>query len=413
MKKRFITGFVSGAVVFGMLGAMAATYVANDNPFPIKLDGKDVSIEGYNIDDYTYFKLRDIADAVGGFEVDFKDDTILLTSKEQNIGALPIAKQGIFSSGGTVTEPVAGEYDPTQNWMDPTLAGTTAHVDHANVQYQIPVNETGLPMVFLHGYGQSRMGWMTTPDGREGWSDMFLRDGHSVFLVDQPRRGEAGNTASMTTDSTDTWSEDSKEYKPGEQAWYTHFRIGRVAPERYEGSAFPEGDEAQNQFFRQMTPNTGSFDMAVDSAAMNAVMKDVKEMTGKKSILVTHSQGGRVGWDVDVENVAAIIAIEPGGTPEIGSDWYKKFIDAKIPMIIYFGDYIDNGPEDIQSTTFWRTIRDGAKAFAEQYNKDGGNATVITLPEIGITGNSHFMFQEKNNKEIEEHIESWIKENVK
>ena len=413
MKKRFITGFVSGAVVFGMLGAMAATYVANDNPFPIKLDGKDVSIEGYNIDDYTYFKLRDIADAVGGFEVDFNDDTIVLTSKDQNTGALPIAKQGIFSSGGTVTEPVAGEYDPTQNWMDPTLAGTTAHVDHANVQYQIPVNETGLPMVFLHGYGQSRMGWMTTPDGREGWSDMFLRDGHSVFLVDQPRRGEAGNTASMTTDLTDTWSEESKDYKPGEQAWYTHFRIGRVAPERYEGSAFPEGDEAQNQFFRQMTPNTGSFDMAVDSAAMNAVMKDVKEMTGKKSILVTHSQGGRVGWDVDVENVAAIIAIEPGGTPEIGSDWYKKFIDAKIPMIIYFGDYIDNGPEDIQSTTFCRTIRDGAKAFAEQYNKDGGNATVITLPEIGITGNSHFMFQETNNKEIEEHIENWIKENVK
>ena len=36
------------------------------------------------------------------------------------------------------------------------------------------------------------MGWMTTPDGREGWSDMFLRRGHSVWLIDQPRRGEAG-----------------------------------------------------------------------------------------------------------------------------------------------------------------------------------------------------------------------------
>ncbi len=43
----------------------------------------------------------------------------------------------------------------------------------------------------------------------------------------------------------------------GDQAWYTHFRIGRTSPERYEGSQFPEGEEAQNQFFRQMTPNTG------------------------------------------------------------------------------------------------------------------------------------------------------------
>lgn len=25
--------------------------------------------------------------------------------------------------------------------------------------------------------------WMTTPDGREGWSDLFLRKGHSVWRV--------------------------------------------------------------------------------------------------------------------------------------------------------------------------------------------------------------------------------------
>ena len=54
---------------------------------------------------------------------------------------LMIARQGMFSSGGTVTEPVEGEYDPTTNWMDITRAGNTAHVDHANVFYQIPVND--------------------------------------------------------------------------------------------------------------------------------------------------------------------------------------------------------------------------------------------------------------------------------
>ena len=155
---------------------------------------------------------------------------------------LMIARQGMFSSGGTVTEPVEGDYDPTTNWMDITRAGNTAHVDHANVFYQIPVNNNGNPIVYLHGYGQSRMGWMTTPDGREGWSDLFLKKGYAAFLVDQPRRGEAGATASMTMDGfLDTWAEDSKDYKPGDQAWYTHFRIGRVAPERYEGSQFPEG----------------------------------------------------------------------------------------------------------------------------------------------------------------------------
>lgn len=325
-------------------------------------------------------------------------------------GALVIARQGMFSSGGTVTEPVEGEFDETTNWLDLTRAGNTAHVDHANVLYQIPANGNGNPIVYLHGYGQSRMGWMTTPDGREGWSDIFLKNGHSAFLVDQPRRGEAGSTAAMTADNIDTWSEDSKEYMPGDQAWYTHFRIGRVAPERYEGSQFPEGEEAQNQFFRQMTPNTGSYDEAVDAAALGEVMNDVYEMTGDKAIYITHSQGGRVGWSTPMEHVSAIVAIEPGGTPEIGSENYQKLLDAEIPIVIYLGDYIDNGPQDIQSTGFWKEVKDAAFEFAEAYNADGGDCTVVDLPKEGITGNSHFMFQEMNNQEIAEHIESWLAE---
>ena len=324
---------------------------------------------------------------------------------------LSIAEQGMFSAGGTVTEPVEGEYDPTTNWLDTERPGNTAHVDHANVLYQIPENDNGNPIVYLHGYGQSRMGWMTTPDGRDGWATMFLRNGHSAFLVDQPGRGEAGAQVSMSTDGfLDVWSEDSKEYKPGDQAWYTHFRIGRVAPERYEGSQFPEGEEAQDQFFRQMTPNTGNFNQATPAAALGEVMAEVKERTGNKSTFITHSQGGAVGWDVPVENISAIVAIEPGGTPEVDSEQYNRLLEAKIPITIYFGDYIDNGPEDIQSTEFWKGVRDGALAFAEAYNAAGGDCTVVDLPKEGITGNSHFMFQEMNNDVIAEHIENWLGE---
>ena len=331
--------------------------------------------------------------------------------EEEEYSYLILARQGMFSAGGTVTDPVEGEYDPTMNWLDATRAGTTAHVDHANVFYQIPAEESGNPIVYLHGYGQSRMGWMTTPDGREGWSDLFLCKGHAAFLVDQPRRGEAGSTAQMTTDGfLDAWAEDSKEYKPGDQSWYTHFRIGRVAPERYDGSQFPEGDEAQDQFFRQMTPNTGSYDQEVNAAALSAVMEEVTEMTGQKAIYITHSQGGGVGWDTDMENVAAIVAIEPGGTPEPGSEQYEKLLENEIPIVIYYGDYIDNGPEDIMSTGFWKGGRDAAIAFAEQYDEDGGDATVVDLPKEGITGNSHFMFQELNNDVIADHIESWLEE---
>ena len=321
--------------------------------------------------------------------------------------SLIIEKQGVFSSGGRVTEPVAGNYDPSQSWMDMARKGATAHVDHANTFYQIPAGDTELPMVFLHGYGQSRTGWQSTPDGREGWSDIFLRKGHSVFLVDQPRRGAAGSTVQMTTDVLDA---DGMTYKPGDQSWYTHFRIGLVAPERYEGSQFPAGNEAQNQFFSQMTPNTGSYDEPLFGQALSSVLSDVRTLTGKKSIYVTHSQGGRVGWRTDAANIAAIVTVEPGGAPMIGSEEYKKFLDAKVPILFLFGDYIDNGPKDIMSTGFWQGVLKQCQDFAVHYTQDGGDATVYYLPEMNIYGNSHFMFQEMNNVEIADLIESWLKE---
>ena len=322
-----------------------------------------------------------------------------------DVKGLVIERQGVFSSGGRVTEPVEGEYDPTKNWLDMTRKGTTAHVDHANTFYQIPAGGNGNPIVFLHGYGQSRTGWQSTPDGREGWSDIFLKKGYSVFFVDQPRRGAAGSTVEMTKDALDA---DGTLYKPGEQAWYTHFRIGRVAPGRYEGSQFPEGKDAQTQFFCQMTPNTGSYDEKLFGGALSSVLADVKHLTNKKSIYITHSQGGRVGWQTDAENIAAIVAVEPGGAPELGSDEYKKFLAAKTPMLFLFGDYIDNGPQDIMSTGFWQAVLKQCRDFAAQYVKDGGDAKVIYLPEHNIHGNSHFMFQEMNNKEIADLITEWL-----
>lgn len=75
-----IIGGMIGIIVTGSIGVFAAQYTANDNPFPITYNGRSVSLQGYNIDGNTYFKLRDIADVVGGFNVGFENNTIILTS---------------------------------------------------------------------------------------------------------------------------------------------------------------------------------------------------------------------------------------------------------------------------------------------------------------------------------------------
>ena len=326
--------------------------------------------------------------------------------------ALVIAEQGIFSAGGTVIES-DGTFDVANYYT--SREGSTAHVDHANVLYQIPENNTGLPMVFLHGYGQSRMGWMTTPDGREGWSNLFLRMGHSVWLIDQPRRGEAGQTSVAGTMTT----------TPSDQTWYTQFRIGTYLNDEFtynEGSQFPQGEEVLDQFFRQMTPDTGmdnaagdqNIDNTVVAQAVAAAIDEIYDRTGQDSILVTHSQGGLPGWEVPLytDHVAAIVAIEPGGAAAVDSEAYSAMLEQNIPVTFYYGDYIGEEFTDVPAASMWAMMAASADTFTEAYNAAGGNSTVVHLPDEGITGNDHFMFQDLNNDVIADHIEAWIQENV-
>ena len=49
-----------------------------------------------------------------------------------------------------------------------------------------------------------------------------------------------------------------------------------------------------------------------------------------------------------------------------------------------------------------------AKQFVEAINRHGGDAVLVHLPEIGIKGNSHFLMQEKNNKEIMKPALDWL-----
>jgi pimeloyl-ACP methyl ester carboxylesterase len=315
-----------------------------------------------------------------------------------------IAKQGSFSAGGTVLT-TGGNFDPLQPFFVPQ-GGQTRHGDHADVFYQIPTNAKAHALVFLHGAGQSKRTRSTTPDGREGFQDIFLKKGYGVYLVDQPRRGDAGqSTVSAQVEAI-----------PDDQSWFTQFRIG-LRPDFYEGVQFPQDEASINQFFRQMTPNVGDFDEEVIASAMSAVF----DKAGP-GILFTHSQGGGPGWATAIKNanVKAVVALEPAGFPlpidennpqQMGGIPMDDFMKlTKIPIIIYFGDNIPAEETEIFSQNFWRGVMEGAKNWAEVVNSYGGDVKVVHLPEIGIQGNTHFIMSDVNNAQIANHIAEWLTE---
>lgn len=81
MRKAFL-GFICGVILVLSITAFAAQMDVANNPYKVKVNNQEASIEGYNINGSTYFKLRDVGTATG-FEVAFENETILITTSKQ------------------------------------------------------------------------------------------------------------------------------------------------------------------------------------------------------------------------------------------------------------------------------------------------------------------------------------------
>jgi len=333
-----------------------------------------------------------------------------VVSRNGKPGPLIIQEQGSFAVGGTVlTNP--GTFDPAK--MSPE--GQTFHGDHAYVFYQIPANARKLPLVLWHGYGQFSKTWGTTPDGREGYQNIFLRRGFGVYVIDQPRCGNAGRSTQPITLTP----------VPDEQEWFNFFRIG-IWPNFFPGVQFSHDSEALTQYFRQMTPDTGPIDINVTSDAVAALFNKIGP-----GILVTHSHSGGMGWRTAIKsrNIRAIVSYKPGSNfafpngevpPPIPSsagpleavvvplsDFVKL---TKIPIVLYYGDNIPEQPSANKGQDQWRIRLAMARLWRDAVNSHGGDFTLVHLPEIGIRGNTHFAFSDLNNLEIADLLTKFLKE---
>jgi hypothetical protein len=324
--------------------------------------------------------------------------------------AILIEEQGSFLVGGTVIAN-PGTFDP----YNPTPAGQTFRGDHAYVFYQVPADARALPLVMWHGFGQFSKTWETTPDGREGFQNIFLRRRFPMYVIDQPRRGDAGrSTVAATLTPT-----------PDEQQWFGTFRIG-IWPDYFEGVQFARDSATLNQYFRSMTPSTGPIDIQVMADAVAALFDKIGP-----AILVTHSHSGGMGWRtaLGTRNVRAIVSYEPGsgflfpdgevpppmpssgGTLEAIAVPMSDFMRlTEVPIAIYYGDNIPEEATANPGQDGWRVRLAMARLWRDAVNRHGGDVTVVHLPEVGIEGNTHFPFSDLNNLEIANLLSAFLAE---
>lgn len=318
-------------------------------------------------------------------------------------GPLHLADEGSFFVGGRETTSTHPGVSPA----GPVAPGTVV-VDQMYVHYRIPAEPTSdLPIVLVHGGGLTGMSYETTPDGREGWATYFARKGYPVYVVDMPGRGRSGFDATPINQAK---SEGSVESLPpsilmvtAELAWPL-FRFGPSFGTPYPNTQYPT--EAMAAFGAQVVPFA---EVMLEGSAMQTAPRALAALLDEigPSVIVVHSLAGPFADALVALRpnlVHAVVNIE-GAQAIVPTD---AQIDAYagVPVLELFGDYLD-------APVFTAGARlEARESVVERINRHpDGRAMLVTLPEVGIEGNSHMLMQDRNNLQVADYILGWLEEN--
>jgi pimeloyl-ACP methyl ester carboxylesterase len=275
-----------------------------------------------------------------------------------------------------------------------------------------------------------------------------------VYMVDYPARGRSAWVSGVDAKL------DMRTATELSQIWTGPVPSGGNFPRMHKYSQWPSdapqkgvmGDPVFDYFTKgqmQFVPNQAEITIPAGIALLDRI--------GSPVILLTHSQGGGIGFNVADERpklIAGMIAIEPGG-PQIGTVDTAKVAYTRVnpgswgltPMPMKYdppfnspaeikvhleaserpgdevGCYMQDEPvHKLVNYQGRRILSISAEAtyhrvfdvcIPKWLNQAGAKDDFVRLEEVGIKGNMHEMFLDRNSQEVIKFIEGWVGKNVK
>jgi len=297
-----------------------------------------------------------------------------------------------------------------------------------------------LPLLIIHGQGQTGTNFLNTPDGRLGWADYFLSKGYDLYIIDQPSRGRSAwqSTVNGPLVPFDTLRVEQR---------FTATQKHNLWPQASLHTQWPgNGSQGDTVFDAYYASNVGSIDNNTEEAMyMKAAGSQLLDVIGPV-IVMTHSQAGEFGWilgDSRPKQVKAIVALEPLGPPFINAVFppftaARAYGVADIPLT--YDPPISNAAQlapvvfnAIPNVTCFQqptparkltnllnipvlvvTSESGYHSLYDNctshYLRQAGvSVDHAPLADAGIHGNGHLFFMEKNNIQIvEQVVNPWI-----
>ncbi|HLH93787.1 MAG TPA: alpha/beta hydrolase [Xanthobacteraceae bacterium] len=363
--------------------------------------------------------------------------------------ALAIAREGVFYIGGKYVE----------------SHGDMPMVGQAFVEYRIPEPQTHpYPIVLVHGGSQTGTGWISTPDGRDGWAIYFLRHGYAVYIIDQVARGRSAYIADVYgPERTQTREYVMQRFSTSEK--YNLWPQAKLHTQ-WPGTGEP-GDPTFDNYFASNVPSME--DRGMQSKMNVDALAALLDRVGPAIVLV-HSQSGQYAWPLAQARpalVKAIVGAEPSGPPvhdvvipgeaRFGMDFanatavpgvdifrddprlkryglsdipmtYDPPVTAQSPLEFVRQDKAD-APDLVKC---WRQKEPARKlvdvggrpilylateaSFYAPYShctvaylrQAGVDIDFVKLADLGLHGNGHMMMMEKNSDAIAQVILDWL-----
>jgi len=250
-------------------------------------------------------------------------------------------------------------------------------------------------IVMVPGLNLSSYIFITTPDDRKGWAELFADSGYDVYMVNDPKYDFAtgGIIAPFSVPSK------GKPATQGSvQAWqsdiWRRWGFGTSQGNPYPDAQFPTDSFAD---FALNYPYLGTTSDRYENA-ISAVIDSIKA----KVWLLSHSAGTQpavLAAHQKRAQVNGLILIEPAGPPN--SSDFPDFNG--LHMFGVYGDYITSRNQTSRKVA--------VETVSVTFRNAGGISDVVSLPDDSLVkGNSHLMMQDKNSQYVFNIIEHWLQQ---
>ena len=319
---------------------------------------------------------------------------------------LVLKAQGSFFVGGEKAD---------QTDVELGNLGPAGHisVNQMYVRFMVPQDGAGnVPVIMVHGATLTGKSWETTPDGRMGWDEYFVRKRHPVYVPDQVGRGRSGFNQAVFNNvraGKAAITDQPALFRFSDEVVWPNFRFGSQPGAPYPDSQFPVA--AVDELAKQGVPDVSRL-LPTPNPTFKALSELATQLNG--AVVMGHSQSGPFPLETALLNPAAtraLVLVEPGRCPATYTDEQIKVL-ATVPILVVFGDHRDT-PTGISTRPSWQISFESCQALIGRVKAAGGDAQMLNPPDRGIRGNSHMIMQDRNHLQIADLILQWIDDKVR